>query len=261
MLNLLSYLRMGGNFALAAILLIVLRLPIVFFSLSIHESSHGYAAYKLGDPTARNLGRITLDPLKHFDPIGTVCLLIFGIGWAKPVPINSRYFKKPKRDIALTAAAGPLSNLVAGFGGIIVLRILDLIAFSGQYFVSASNSVFQGYMYNGSLSDYAFSFIFETEISMTVRLLFVLMLFLEMLAMMNIALALFNLIPIPPFDGSRIAFAILPNKIYFGVMKYERYIMIAFIVLFYFFGGGLSSAASAVFDGIYKLISLITPFA
>ena len=81
-------------------------------TLTVHEFSHGYMAYKLGDPTAKNLGRLTLNPIKHIDPIGAVCMLFFHVGWAKPVPISLRYFKKPKRDFALTALAGPVSNLV-----------------------------------------------------------------------------------------------------------------------------------------------------
>ena len=90
----------------------LLSLPIVFLALSVHETAHGYVAYKLGDPTARNLGRLTLNPIKHIDPIGFICMVLCGYGWAKPVPVNTRYFKKPKRDMALTGLAGPLSNLI-----------------------------------------------------------------------------------------------------------------------------------------------------
>ena len=86
--------------------LYLLSLPVVLLALSIHESAHGYAAYRLGDPTARNLGRITLNPVKHFDLLGFLSMLVFHVGWAKPVPINSRYFKNPRRDMALTGAAG-----------------------------------------------------------------------------------------------------------------------------------------------------------
>ena len=83
-------------------------IPCVLLALTVHEVSHGWMAYKLGDPTARNLGRLTLNPLKHLDPVGTICMIFFHFGWAKPVPINSRYFKNPRRDTALTAAAGPI---------------------------------------------------------------------------------------------------------------------------------------------------------
>ena len=96
------------------------RIPAVLLALSIHEAAHGLIANKLGDPTAKNLGRITINPIKHIDPIGAISMLVFGIGWAKPVPVNSRYFKKPKRDMALTAAAGPISNILIAIVSIVL---------------------------------------------------------------------------------------------------------------------------------------------
>ncbi len=252
MLNMLSYLTAGGNLALFAMLVLVLRLPIVCLALSAHESAHGYAALRAGDPTARNYGRITLNPLKHFDLLGTISMIVLGIGWAKPVPINSRYFKKPKRDIALTAAAGPASNLLLALMGMIVLRIFDIIFFDGGYY----SAIIGGYSY----SDLAPNFIFEAELGMGEKLKFVGMFFLEMFGTLNLSLAIFNLIPIPPFDGSRIAFALLPDRIYFGMMKYERIIMLVFIVLFYQFGSGFSYLVGGLYDGIYTLFRLITNF-
>ena len=169
---------------LSDILLILLSLPVMLVALATHESAHGYAAYKLGDPTARNLGRITLNPVKHFDLFGFLSMLVFHIGWAKPVPINARHFKKPRRDMAITGAAGPLSN--------IALALIHLIALR----------VFMIYL-------------------------------LYMGVAMNIVLAVFNLIPIPPFDGSRIFYVFLPPKMYWGIMKYERYIMLGCILLLF----------------------------
>ena len=99
---------LGGGDLRSWLIQILLSLPIVLLALCVHETAHGYVAYKLGDPTARNLGRLTLNPLKHLDPIGFICMLLFGFGWATPVPINTRYFKKPKRDMALSALAGPV---------------------------------------------------------------------------------------------------------------------------------------------------------
>ena len=93
----------------------ILRIPIVLLSLSVHEVAHGYVAYKLGDPTARNLGRLSLNPMKHFDLFGSLCMLLFGFGWAKPVPISTRYFKNPRSGMAISALAGPLSNLIMAF--------------------------------------------------------------------------------------------------------------------------------------------------
>ena len=104
------------------IIQLLLCLPIIFLSLSLHETAHGFMAYKFGDPTARNEGRLTLNPIKHLDPFGFLCMLLVGFGWAKPVPINTRYFKKPRRDIALTSLAGPVSNLLLGFIFVVILR-------------------------------------------------------------------------------------------------------------------------------------------
>ena len=100
-----------------ALIAFLLTVPTVIIALTVHETAHGYIAYRLGDPTAKNLGRLSLNPVKHLDLFGTLAMLIVGYGWAKPVPINTRYFKKPRRDMALTALAGPVSNLLLGFLG------------------------------------------------------------------------------------------------------------------------------------------------
>lgn len=163
-------------------------------ALTVHEYCHGYAAYKLGDDTAKNLGRLTLNPIKHLDPYGAICMVLFHIGWAKPVPINARNFKNPKRDFAITASAGPAANLVLGFiSAFLYLFVFALV--KDMTFVS-KNFVF--HVINNSLS---FLFIFHS---------------------VNIGLGLFNLLPIPPFDGSRLLNVILPPKLYFDIMKYER---------------------------------------
>lgn len=173
----------------------------VLIILTIHEYSHGYVAYRLGDNTAKNMGRLTLNPIKHIDPLGALCMLLFHVGWAKPVPINPRGFKKPKRDFALTALAGPLANLImAFFGGLLYLGLyaaLKDVKFADEGFLYqlASNSL----------------------------------LFLSLFHTINIGIALFNLIPIPPLDGSRILNVILPEKAYFAIMKYERKIYFAFL--------------------------------
>ena len=117
------YMLGGGDFS-SYLISLLLSLPIVFLALSLHESAHGYVAYKLGDPTAHNLGRITLNPIKHLNFLGTLCMLLAGFGWANPVPINTRYFKKPRRDMALSALAGPVSNLALAMIFAILLRVL-----------------------------------------------------------------------------------------------------------------------------------------
>ncbi len=203
----------------------ILRIPIVLFSLTVHEVAHGYAAYKLGDPTAKNFGRLSLNPLKHLDPIGALCMLFFRFGWAKPVPINTRYFKKPKRDMAISAFAGPLSNLIMAF-----------IAFV--------------------ISEYIAIFPVENLSSETAfRILYTAYLFFSTFCWMNVSLAVFNMLPVPPLDGSRILYVILPDKLYFGVMKYEQYIYIALVACLAF--GLLDGVLSFVLTCVLKLFGLI----
>ena len=199
---------------------LLLSLPIILLALSVHETAHGYAAYKLGDPTARSLGRITLNPVKHFDLFGFLSMLVFHIGWAKPVPINARYFKNPRRDFAIVGAAGPLSNICLALIHLLVLRLFMIFA------VSSYRDEAYGFL-NAVVTkqDFIGSFGF-TVVALVVYLLY-------MGIAMNVILAIFNLIPVPPFDGSRIFYAFLPPKWYFGVMKYERYIMLGCIILFF----------------------------
>ena len=190
------------------ILQLLLSMPVMLLALSVHESAHGYVAGRLGDPTARNLGRITLNPIKHFDLLGFLSMLILHIGWAKPVPVNSRYFKNPRRDFAIVGAAGPLSNLCLAILHLALLRIVMIFA---------TDAVLYGRI--------------SSETALIVLSLVVYILYMGVA--MNVILAIFNLIPVPPFDGSRIFYAFLPPKWYFGVMKYERYIMIGCIALFF----------------------------
>lgn len=223
----------------------LLMLPTMLISLSVHESAHGYAAYKLGDPTAKNLGRITLNPIKHFDLFGFISMLIFRIGWANPVPINSRYFKKPKRDMAITAAAGPLSNLCLAAIMAILMRLVAIPV------VGITNEKLSQFSANASLADELTS-----DPTYTVLSMILLMLYLGM--MLNLNLMLFNLIPIPPFDGSRILFMFLPTELYFKVMRYERFIMLGFILLL---ATGvvtlpLSEISGVLIDGMFKLLGM-----
>ena len=214
----------------------LLSLPIILIALVVHEVSHGYIAMKLGDPTARNLGRLTLNPLKHLDPIGTICMVFFHFGWAKPVPINTRYFKKPKRDMALTALAGPVSNFILGFFGILVYRILYAI------FTNVAG---------------------PTTPDLAINVMNTTLNFFYMFGFLNVSLGVFNLIPIPPLDGSRILLVFLPTKAYFAVMKYERYIMIGFFVLLFvgrrvgFIFSPISTLVGWIIDGMDWLIRLI----
>lgn len=171
------------------------RLIALFIAIPIHESAHALVAYKLGDPTAKYAGRLTLNPLKHFDLIGSLCLLVAGIGWAKPVPVDARYFKHKRAGMALTAAAGPLSNLILAFITMIVYKI------------------------------------FIYSIPSTASTFFFIEIILYYVIVINVSLFIFNLLPAPPFDGGRIFTFFLPEKLYFAVMRYEQYVYIAILVL------------------------------
>lgn len=225
--------------------LYLLALPVALLALSIHESAHGYAAYKPGDPTARNLGRITLNPVKHFDLLGFLSMLLFHVGWAKPVPINSRYFNNPRRDMAITGAAGPLSNLCLAIIHLLILRV---------------SMIFVADKFYGEVVSYAASYVtgssFTGSLGFTLVSLVLYMLYLG--TIMNVVLTIFNLIPIPPFDGSRIFYAFLPPKWYFGIMKYERIIMLVFIFLFFlgFLSGPLNAAEDWLTNALFTLTGM-----
>lgn len=196
----------------------LLSLPIVLLSLSVHECCHGYVALKLGDPTARNFGRLTLNPLKHIDPIGFICMVLFHFGWANPVPINTRYFKKPRRDMALSALAGPVSNILLAIVFAALLRLAVLIG--SEFFMADITSIISAYHFK---TDLIVSRGFIVFAMITVMLYFG--------VIINFGYALFNLIPIPPLDGSRIFYVFLPVKWYFGIMRYERIIMFVMLGL------------------------------
>lgn len=219
----LDYLIAGDGDIKSYIIQLLLSLPIVLMALSLHETAHGYVAYKLGDPTARSLGRLTLNPIKHLDPIGFICMILFGFGWAKPVPIESRYFKKPRRDVALTAVAGPVSNLLLATVFAFLYGIAEIAISHYQSFVGFPN---------------------ETAFLLAYHF----MIFLYYGVALNVTLAVFNLLPIPPLDGSRIVSAFLPPKIAYKYFKYERIISMVLMILL--FVGVLSPVISVASDFI-----------
>ncbi len=207
-------------------------LPCILIALPVHEVAHGYVAYRLGDPTARNFGRLSLNPLKHFDLLGVICMLFVGFGWARPVPVNTRHFKKPRRDMALVALAGPASNLILGFVGLllycIVAAVFSRIDTMQAFSVSLVNSALE---------------------------------FLYVFATLNVSLAVFNLLPIPPLDGSRLLMIFLPPKAHMWVVRHERYItLVIFLLLFTnILSVPLYLLRSLVLNGMMSLINLI-PF-
>ncbi len=171
---------------------------VLFTAITFHEYAHGWVAHKLGDPTAKSMGRLTLNPLAHLDPIGALMMIFFRFGWAKPVPVNPYYFKEPKKDMALVAVAGPIANILTAFVSITICPI----------FVAVVNKL-------GAIN---------------IVTIFIAQLFAAC-AQLNVYFAIFNLIPFPPLDGSKILFSVLPNEIYNKLLMYEKYGMIVLILL------------------------------
>ncbi len=212
----------------------LLSVPVFLFSLSFHEFSHAFVANKLGDPTAKDLGRLTLDPRAHLSLAGTLMMLFIGVGWAKPVPIDPHNFKKPKRGMAVASLAGPLSNLLLSFLAFLLLGIMTL--FLPRVFAGEDQTV-------------------DTLFGAVAMMLLT-------LHTVNLYLFLFNFLPVPPLDGSRILYAFLPSKWYFGVMKYEKVILIAVILLFYtgLLSGPLSIAVEWISRGMAALLTPLFPY-
>ncbi len=187
---------LSGNFdPIGLVVSLISSLVVVFLTLPIHEWAHGFVATKLGDPTPRYTGRLTLNPFAHIDYIGALCIILFGIGWAKPVQINPRNFNNPKIGMAITAFAGPAMNII--------------VATVALFFANA---------------------VLTFGAALGVAAIYIYMFFVS-IAQINVFLAVFNMIPIPPFDGSRILFAVLPDKYYFKVMQYERILMFAMLLI------------------------------
>ncbi|MCF7793470.1 MAG: site-2 protease family protein [Candidatus Cloacimonetes bacterium] len=188
------------------LLQIIIQLPILLISLTIHEYSHGYVAYRLGDDTAKRAGRLTLNPISHIDPLGLIMLFIARIGWAKPVPINPYNFNDQKRDMAISAAAGPLSNFAFA---IILSVIFNLIKRANPEILHTASSVSQFWL---SMLLYAI--------------------------LINLALGIFNLIPVPPMDGSKILGGFLSDEAYYKYTAQEQkgaqILMIVLVVSFVF---------------------------
>lgn len=179
----------------------VIRMVAVLMCLTVHEVSHGLCAYALGDPTAKEQHRLSLNPLRHLDLVGTVMMLIAGFGWAKPVPVDARYFKRPKSGMALTALAGPASNF--------------LFAYVSAVFYN----LFYGLLFTGRVSG---------------GLALGLLQFFGTLLVLNIGLGLFNLIPFPPLDGSKVLEGFLPDKVTYTLWKYEHIGMMVLMALLLF---------------------------
>lgn len=184
---------------------LLLTLPAVLLAISVHETAHGYAAYKMGDPTAKYSGRLSINPLAHFDLVGFLCMMFFHFGWAKPVPINPDNFKNRKKGIIYVSLAGPISNLAMAIISAILLGILG--NFTGFGAIFANHGMLKG--------------------------LDVLVVMLYYCIILNVGLMIFNLIPIPPLDGSKVLMEFLPGRIKYRLYSYERYSFLILILIIY----------------------------
>ncbi len=202
----------------------ILVIPFGVLAIIIHEVSHGYTAYLLGDPTAKLAGRLSLNPVKHFDPLGVLCMILFHFGWAKPVPVDFSLLKNPRRDMTLVAIAGPLSNLILALAFVFLAKAIYYFNSLGNFrdqpafFIEAVRIIFNAIMIGG--------------------------------IQINIMLMLFNLIPIPPLDGSRIISAMLPRDLAVKYNSIEPYGL--FIILFLIYTKLINSIIISPMEIIYK---------
>ena len=210
-----------GGFDFTYILSILLSVVPSLICITFHELSHGFVAYKLGDDTAKRAGRLTLNPLKHIDPMGLLMMAVFHFGWAKPVPINMYRFQNPKKGMAITALAGPVSNLV--------LALFFVVLYGGLYQPLARTAVGEYLLQMLSLGAY-----------------------------ISVGLAVFNLLPVPPLDGSKVMLSVLSDEQYTRLMRYERYGMLLMVALVAtgVLGRPLSAAVSAVYSNVLLPVAI-----
>lgn len=178
----------------ATIFLYLVRALVMLIAIPFHEAAHAWVSYKLGDSTAKDAGRLSLNPMAHFDLLGALCMVFVGVGWAKPVPTNPRHFKNPKFGMALSASAGPIANILLAFVSMVLYKVI--------YYITPDTA--------------GWGFV---------------LFFLLNMARLNIMLAVFNLLPVPPLDGSRLMTVFLPQRTYFKIMQYEHYIMMGMFLL------------------------------
>lgn len=198
--------------------------PAVLIAISMHEFAHGYVSYKLGDPTPKQRGRLSLNPFRHLDLVGTLCLMFFHFGWAKPVMVNPYYYKNRKRGMLLVALGGPVMNFIISFISLFIMGVI--IKMTGGY--------------AGDIIVFVFNL-------------------LSYIVMINLGLGVFNLIPVPPLDGSKVLGAVLPEDKYFKYMQYEKY---GYIILLILLGvglisGPLSFVTGTLYDGMWTIVRLV----
>ncbi len=198
---------------------ILLNVPAVLIALSVHELAHGWVSVKLGDPTPKNQGRLTLNPLAHLDPIGTLLMIFTGFGWAKPVQINPSYYKDRTKGMAITALAGPLSNLI--------------LAFLGMFFGVMTAKIL-------------------TTVGVSMHIIGNILTFTSVFARLNLGFMVFNLIPFPPLDGFKIFGPIMTRQVYLSILRYEQYIM--YLLMFLSILGVFSTIIGSGVTFFYRII-------
>ena len=200
----------------------IVSIPALLLAITVHECAHGWAAYFMGDHTARYNGRLSLNPLRHLDPIGALCMLFFRFGWAKPVPINPMYFRNRRAGIITVSLAGPVSNFILGLISCILLYVFS-------YFMPA----------NSVLTSFVLSILLQS-------------------VYMNTGLMIFNLIPIPPLDGSKILLEFLPYRLQYKVYQYERYFSLILILLVY--AGTITPVLSVLQMYVLRFYEFVSAF-
>lgn len=196
--------------------------PAILIALTVHEFGHAFVAYKLGDITQKERGRLTLNPFRHLDLIGSICLLLFQFGWAKPVQVEPYFFKNHKDGMIWTAVSGPITNFIVGFISILLMMMMVKVIGLSQ-------------------------------------ITYHIMMFLQYCALVNVGLGIFNLIPIPPLDGSKVLMGILPEDLYFKILRYENLIGLLLLVCLYIgvLDGPLIHARSVILEGFMNIANFI----
>lgn len=208
------------------IMSILINVPITLIALTGHEFAHGYVSKKLGDPTPEYQGRLTLNPLAHLDLVGTILMILTGFGWAKPVQVDPRYYKDPKKGMALTALAGPMANFIMAFAALLIYAVFFVISIKFNIAQNAVNII-------GAIA--------------------------QIFAVRNLCFMVFNIIPIPPLDGAKVLGMFLPNGAYYKMLQYERYsmLLIMFLSLTGVFGGIIGTGVNFFMTGILNVLNSI----
>lgn len=203
---------------------IIINVPITLIALTGHEYAHGWVSKKLGDPTPEMQGRLTFNPIAHLDPIGTLLMILTGFGWARAVQVDPRYYKDRKKGMALTAAAGPLANLIMAFAALLIYAAVYVVCVK----FNAGTAIIKGV---GK--------------------------FAEFFAVRNLCFMVFNIIPIPPLDGAKVLGMFLPDRAYYTMLQYERYSMLLIMALSLsgVFGGIIGRGVGFFMNGMLSIIN------